>query len=64
MSAYHGGYANLAAAILKQGERENDTTFLNSEWADILREICKMDDNHYGDREIRQTRGVIEHVGG
>ena len=64
MSAYHDGYANLAAAILKQGVRENDVSFLKSDWAEILREICKMDDNFYSDREIRQTRGVIEHVGG
>lgn len=64
MSSYHDGYANLAAAILERGKRENDTAFLKSDWADILREICKMDDDFYGDREIRQTRGVIEYVGG
>ena len=60
---YHDGYANLAASILVQGVRENDTTFLRSKWADILREICKMDDDLYGNRGIRQTRGVIEHIG-
>lgn len=64
MGAYHDAYANLAAAILKQGVRENDVSFLNSEWADTLREMCKMDDNFYGDRGIRETHGVIEYAGG
>ena len=40
---YHDPYANLAAAILDSGERCNDTAFLESDWADILREMCRLD---------------------
>lgn len=61
---YHSGYADLADAILKSGIASNDETFLKSEWADTLRTICKMDDDMYGDRDIRVTRGRIEQIGG
>ena len=37
---YHDPYANLAAAILDSGKRCNDTAFLESDWADTLRDIC------------------------
>lgn len=50
--AYHDPYANLAAAIIKSGERCNDTRFLNSEWCDVLRSICQLDDELYGRRNL------------
>lgn len=49
---YHDPYANLAAAILDSGVRCNDTTFLESDWADILREMCRLDDKMYGNKNI------------
>ena len=49
---YHDPYANLAAAILDSGVRCNDTTFLESDWADILREICRLDNIMYGNKNI------------
>jgi len=33
-------YALLAAAILKRGILENDQRFLESDWADMLRELA------------------------
>ena len=61
---YHSGYAELAQAILISGTQANDQLFLNSDWAEVLREICRMDDNMYGDRELRVTRGRIDYIGG
>ena len=49
---YHDPYANLAAAILDSGKRCNDTAFLESDWADILREICRLDNIMYGNKNI------------
>lgn len=37
------GYATLAAAIVKSGQKENDTRFLQSEWCSMLKEICRLD---------------------
>lgn len=54
--AYHSPYANLAAAIIKSGERCNDTRFLNSEWCSILRSMCQLDDEMHGHKNI-QARG-------
>lgn len=50
--SYHDPYANLAAAILDSGVRCNDTTFLESDWADILREICRLDSIMYDNKNI------------
>ena len=47
---YHDPYANLAAAILDSGVRCNDTAFLESDWADILREICRLDNSMHGNK--------------
>lgn len=47
---YHDPYANLAAAILDSGKRCNDTAFLESDWADILKEICRLDSVMYDDK--------------
>ena len=49
---YHSPYANLAAAILDSGARCNDTAFLESDWADILREMCRLDNIMYGNKNI------------
>jgi protein gp37 len=53
---YHNPYTNLAYAIILSGERCNDTRFLNSDWCDTLRTMCKLDDEMYGHRNI-ETRG-------
>ena len=49
---YHDPYANLAAAILDSGVRCNDTAFLESDWADILREMCRLDNIMYGNKNV------------
>ena len=49
---YHDPYANLAAAILDSGKRCNDTVFLESDWADILREMCRLDNIIYDNKNI------------
>ena len=49
---YHNPYANLAAAILDSGKRCNDTVFLESDWADILREMCRLDNIMYDNKNI------------
>lgn len=49
---YHDPYANLAAAILDSGKRCNDTAFLESDWADILREMCRLDDIMYNNKNV------------
>lgn len=54
--AYHNPYANLAAAIIKSGEHCHDTVFLESDWCDVLRSMCQLDDEMYGRRNI-QARG-------
>ena len=65
---YHDPYANLAAAILDSGKRCNDTAFLESDWADILRDICSLDDEMYGNRSIKSDRikvhKSLSHIGG
>ena len=52
MRKYHSPYTNLAAAIIASGERCNDTRFLDSDWCDTLRTICKLDDELYGHRTV------------
>lgn len=56
---HHNPYANLAAAILDSGKRCNDTAFLESDWADILRGICSLDDKMYGNRNIESARTKV-----
>lgn len=53
--AYHDPYANLAAAILDSGKRCNDTRFLESDWAETLRDMCSLDDEMYGGRIMTAT---------
>ena len=55
---YHGAYANLASAIIESGIKSNDRNFLESDWCDTLREICKLDDKMYGARSMG-FRGII-----
>lgn len=47
---FHDPFTNLAAAILATGEREHDKLFLESEWAQCLRDLCSLDDELYGCR--------------
>ena len=47
---YHDAYANLAAAIVASGVKCHDTRFLESDWCDTLKEICRLDDQMYGGR--------------
>ena len=65
---YHNPYANLAAAILDSGKRCNDTAFLESDWADILRAMCYLDDKMHGNRGIESGRVKVHksssHIGG
>lgn len=49
---YHSPYANLAAAIIASGERCHDVSFLNSDWCDTLRAMCRLDDEMYGHRQM------------
>lgn len=49
---YHSPWANLASAILASGIRAHDTTFLESDWADTLREICRLDDEMHNKGRI------------
>ena len=46
---YHSPYANLAAAIIRSGQMANDTRFLESDWCDTLRELCRLDDEMHPD---------------
>lgn len=41
-------YANLASAIIRSGIQAHDTRFLESDWCDTLRLICRMDDEMHG----------------
>ena len=56
---YHNPYANLAAAILDSGARCNDTAFLESDWADVLRAICYLDDKMYGNISVQSGRAKV-----
>ena len=55
-SKFHNPYTNLAYAIILSGERCHDTTFLDSDWCDMLRMMCSLDDEMYGRRNI-ELRG-------
>lgn len=52
LTRYHNPYTNLAAAIIESGERCNDTRFLDSDWCDTLRTMCKLDDEMYGHKNM------------
>ena len=56
---YHNPYANLAAAILDSGARCNDTAFLESDWADVLRAICYLDDKMYDNMSVQSGRAKV-----
>ena len=64
--SYHDGYANLAAAIIASGIRNHDTRFLESDWCELLRDICELDDLLYGDRSMsaRGNSVVLTNRGG
>ena len=56
---YHDAYANLAAAIIASGVKCHDTAFLKSDWCDILKVMCRLDDQMYGGRGISRSGSVI-----
>lgn len=58
-SRYHNPYANLAAAILESGARCDDTDFLESDWAENLREMCILDDEMYGHRSVKADKATL-----
>jgi hypothetical protein len=60
---FHDPWANLAAAIIATGEREHDTYFLDSEWAQDLRDMCSLDDSMYGGRGVDPRGGTMEGLG-
>ena len=55
---YHNPFTNLAAAIIKSGVEAHDTYFLESEWCDDLKEMCRLDDDMYGHRGMGPVRGM------
>ena len=65
---YHEPYANLAAAIIMSGVKCHDVKFLESDWCDTLQEMCRLDDQMYGNRgpslTVRgKTKVTSPHVG-
>lgn len=54
---YHEPYANLAAAIIMSGVKCHDAKFLESDWCDTLQEMCRLDDQMYGNRGLSLTVG-------
>lgn len=60
---YHEPYTNLAYAILQQGKMYHDEAFLNSDWADNLREMCRLDDEMYGNRGLGSRGSISSHSG-
>ena len=65
---YHEPYANLAAAIIMSGVKCHDVKFLESDWCDALQEMCRLDDQMYGDRGLSltargKTKVTSPHVG-
>lgn len=65
---YHEPYANLAAAIIMSGVKCHDVKFLESDWCDTLQEMCRLDDQMYGNRGpsltvIGKTKITSPHVG-
>ena len=44
-SHYHNPYTNLAAAILNANKM--DKRFVDSDWAELLRDMCRLDNEMY-----------------
>lgn len=66
---YHEPYANLAAAIIMSGVKCHDVKFLESDWCDTLKEMCRLDDQMYGGRGLGlnvrgKTKITSPHVSG
>ena len=65
---YHEPYANLAAAIIMSGVKCHDVKFLESDWCYSLQEMCRLDDQMYGNRgpslTVRgKTKVTSPHIG-
>ena len=50
--AYHNSYTNLAAAVICRAIQDNDKIFLESDWCALLRDMCRLDDEIYGAKNI------------
>lgn len=55
------GYKKLAAAIIRSGERENDQSFLNSEWCETLRYFLKLGNTH-GSGDLSGTQSYTRYI--
>lgn len=53
-TAYHDAYANLAAAIIIDGRKHDDQVFLNSDWCDLLKWLCQLDDELHSRKDTTQ----------
>lgn len=51
--SYYSPWANLAEAIIKSGEQENDRRFLESDWCETLRELCRIDDEQHNGVKVQ-----------
>ena len=61
--SYYDPYANLAAAIIRSGELQNDKRFLESDWCDTLKELCRLDDElHSGVRAQFNSNASNTHM--
>lgn len=58
---YTSPYANLANAIIRSGIQEHDTRFLQSDWCDTLRLICRLDDEMHGGARASITINTSTH---
>lgn len=55
------GYRKLAAAIIRSGEKENDQTFLASEWCETLRYFLKLG-SQQGSGEFSGTQSYTKYI--
>lgn len=55
------GYSKLAAAIIASGVRENDQTFLNSEWCETLRYFIKLGQQQ-GSGDLSGTQSYTKYI--
>lgn len=65
MTGIKDGWAMLAASIVEDGQKHNDTLFLESEWCKELKEFCRLSSvlnmhvlNH--DQSYGNLRGITD----
>ena len=61
---YKNPWARLADAILESGKAAHDVAFLESDWAETLRAICRMDDEMHPPRAQFNGNKMIRAQGG